>query len=93
MLTGSAAVDIMAGTSLRSETHRSRLGPRGSSKACLFMPGRYAIHACRTSADIFSDRAGMHLLFYGKEQIKLLEGGTLDGVLKEKSVKVSSPIS
>ena len=33
-------------------------------------------------------RAGMHLLFYGKEQVKLLESGRIEKLLKEESVRV-----
>ena len=36
------------------------------------------------------DRIGMHLLFYGKKQVRLLEGGKLDGILREKSIQVRS---
>ncbi|KAI5117883.1 hypothetical protein M0805_002274 [Coniferiporia weirii] len=32
-------------------------------------------------------RIGMHLLFHGKEQVKVLEGGKLEGLLHEQSVK------
>ncbi|KAH8110282.1 phosphatidylserine decarboxylase-domain-containing protein [Phellopilus nigrolimitatus] len=32
-------------------------------------------------------RIGMHLLFYGKEQRKLLEGGKLENMLREQSLK------
>ena len=31
----------------------------------------------------------MHILFYGKEQVKLLESGKLEGILAEKSIKAS----
>lgn len=31
----------------------------------------------------------MHLLFYGKEQVKLLEAHKVEALLKEQSVKVS----
>ena len=35
-----------------------------------------------------SGRIGMHLLFCGKEQVKLLEGGKLESHLREQSQKV-----
>jgi len=31
----------------------------------------------------------MHLLFYGKEQVKVVESKTVEHLLKEQSVKVS----
>ena len=33
-------------------------------------------------------RIGMHLLFYGKHQVHMLEGGKLEGLLREQSIKV-----
>ena len=33
----------------------------------------------------------MHLLFYGKEQVKLLEAGKIESVLREQTLKVSKP--
>jgi hypothetical protein len=37
----------------------------------------------------FVIRIGMHLLFYGKEQVKLLEHNrTIEKLLKEQSIKV-----
>lgn len=33
-------------------------------------------------------RIGMHLLFCGKQQVKLLEGGKLERLLREQSVRV-----
>jgi hypothetical protein len=32
----------------------------------------------------------MHILFYGKEQVKLLEGGYLEGMLRKQTLKVCS---
>lgn len=52
------------------------------------MPGAFVAELCQKLILIILDRAGMHLLFYGKKQIQLLEGGKLDGILKSKSVKV-----
>lgn len=35
-------------------------------------------------------RIGMHLLFCGREQVKLLESGKIEKILREQSVKVTS---
>ena len=44
---------------------------------------------CRRRAHFgVSGRIGMHLLFCGKEQVKLLEGGKLESHLREQSQKV-----
>jgi hypothetical protein len=74
-----------------SETSSSSDIPtRRSSRPCLFMPGQlvdpsYHIHSLFTFF-----RIGMHLLFYGRAETKVLKTQTIENLLKEQSIKVIS---
>ena len=78
---------------------RDRSKPPGSVKIFESMPiyARYAFplypELIVKSTSKARRRIGMHLLFYGKEQVKLLEAHKIEGILKEQTLKVSSTTS
>ena len=51
------------------------------------MPGKGSISVIDYFAYFF-DRIGMHLLFYGHEQVEILETKKVENLLREQSIKV-----
>ena len=84
----------MAVTSLHYANPRSHQEVPRSLRVCPYMLGkRLTFSFMPLQYDVIPilgvwSRIGMHLLFYGKHQVHMLEGGKLEGLLREQSIKV-----
>ena len=57
------------------------------SRACPYMLGESPL-LCEPQKSLINHRLGMHLLFYGREQVKLLESKKVEDLLRQESIKV-----